>query len=396
MKRKKAFFALISRVAGTKIARVKRCSRADFLLLAALACALAAGTLGAAENAQDSPQKGKRKITEPTGTLEGYFVRVKSGISGEKELYYNKDGSLRGGNVDGMLGGDFALDESLLGDDADGASAFDFSPGTDAVPAENSSENSEENLSENSAKNVPAKRAAANAEKVVPADKETVQIVPKFGASANSEKSADEEEGEVDEHSILKKYSKTKNDFGLAENLKKIIGKDENDRYDTAFSMREWQNSSSYGIRRWNGVPDADGNTEMNYELAHAEIRSRNGGENVPGGLFDMRVSGAGERIFVRNGETSSAVEVRLDERFSSKEIRPIERARSLNESSGLSMQDINRYQFRRNRPSVDGLPVVSPGGNGDVQMKKIGGKSAGTLPANSDAGTADGGSAKK
>lgn len=388
MKRKKAFFALISRVTGTKIARVKRCSRADFLLFAALACTLAAGTLGAAENAQDSPQKGKRKITEPTGTLEGYFVRVKSGISGEKELYYNKDGSLRGGNVDGMLGGDFALDESLLGDDADGAPAFDFSPGTDAVPAENSSENS----AENSAKN-PAENASA---KVVPADKETVQIVSKFGASANSEKSADEEEGEVDEHSILRKYSKTKNDFGLAENLKKIIGKDENDRYDKAFSMGEWQNSSRYGIRRWNGVPDADGNTDMNYELAHAEIRSRNGGENVPGGLFDMRVSGAGERIFVRNGENSSAVEVRLSERFSSKEIRPIERARSLNESSGLSMQDINRYQFRRNRPSVDGLPVVSPGGNGDVQMKKIGGKSAGTLPANSDAGTADGGNAKK
>lgn len=372
---------MISRTAGTKIARVKRRSRADFLLLAALVCALAAGTLGAAENAQDS-QKGKRKITDPTGTLEGYFVRVKSGVSGERELYYNKDGTLRGGNVDGMLGGDFALDESLLGDDADGASAFNFSPGTEAETAENSSENPP--------KKVSGERAAASRENVVPAGGETVEIVPKIGASA----APDEEEGEVDEHSILRKYSKTKNDFGLAENFKKIIGKDENDRYDKAFTMREWQNSSRYGIRRWDGIPDADGNADMNYELARAEVRMRNGGENVPGGLFDMRVSGAGERIFVRNGENSSAVEVRLNERFSSKEIRPIERAHSLGESSGLSMQDINRYQFRRNRPSVDGLPVISPGGNGDVQMKKLGGKSAGTEPADSDAGTAAAGTA--
>jgi hypothetical protein len=34
-----------------------------------------------------------------------------------------------------------------------------------------------------------------------------------------------------------------------------------------------------------------------------------------------------------------------------------------------LSMQDINRYQFRRNRSSDPGLPVVKPGSD-DVQSK--------------------------
>ena len=34
-----------------------------------------------------------------------------------------------------------------------------------------------------------------------------------------------------------------------------------------------------------------------------------------------------------------------------------------------LSMQDINRYQFRRNRSSDPGLPVVKPGSD-DVQTK--------------------------
>ncbi len=87
-----------------------------------LASAIAAGTLCAA------PAPKKKKITAPTSTLEGYFVRVKSGVSGEKELYYDKDGTLRKTLGDGLLGGEFSLDESLLSG-SDGLD-LDFAPGT--------------------------------------------------------------------------------------------------------------------------------------------------------------------------------------------------------------------------------------------------------------------------
>lgn len=372
------------------IAAVISRSRAAFLLAAALACAFAAVTLSAAENADENPsenKKNKRKITEPTGTLEGYFVRVKSGVSGEKELYYNKDGTLRSASGDGLLDGNFSLDESLLGDDGDDA-AFDFAPGTDAPDDAAAGGNAPKNVPETASphgknaraadavpaeKNVPAKATSADGAKISFPEKNAPEAASEAVPAADD----DAEEGSVDEFSILRKYSRKKNDFGLTENYKNVIGATAAERYKKSYSLKDWQNAAGYGygMRRWMSARDDD-----NYGMRTAEFRPEKSGANVPAGLFDTRSERAGERMFVRNGE--STLEVRLNERFSSQNVRTAERARVLRESSGFSMQDINRYQFRRNRPSIDGLPVISPGGDGEVQMRKIGGKST---PGNGD-----------
>lgn len=380
------------------IAAVISRSRAAFLLAAALVCAFAAVTLSAAENADENPsenKKNKRKITEPTGTLEGYFVRVKSGVSGEKELYYNKDGTLRSASGNGLLDGNFSLDESLLGDDGDDA-AFDFAPGTDAPDDAAADGNAPKNVPETaSPRGKNARAAAVPAEKNVPdkatsADDAKISFPEKNAPEAASKvvpdaADADEEEGSVDEFSILRKYSRKKNDFGLTENYKNVIGATAAERYKKSYSLKDWQNAAGYGygMRRWMSARDDD-----NYGMRTAELRPENDGANVPAGLFDTRSERAGERMFVRNGE--STLEVRLNERFSSQNVRTAERARVLRESSGFSMQDINRYQFRRNRPSIDGLPVISPGGDGEVQMRKIGGKSTPGNDGGNDSGGDD------
>lgn len=295
----------------------------------AVALALSAGS---AFSAESSAQGGKsnRKITDPTSTLEGYFVRVKSAVSGEKELYYNKDGSLRTDLGSGLLEGDFSLDESLLG--GDDALDFSFESAGEGVPEKNKETNP-----------APAVKKAKPESSRVPAP-----IAP--AAKPAKEKKV-EPDGTVDEHSILKKYSKEKRDFGLAENFQKTLEMTADSRFDKSFSMREWQNSTSFGMRRFSRLDDDP------VEMRGAFLPD---GENVPGGLFSSSAEVAGNRMFVRRDD--GLVPVNLNERFSNQDVRPNERSRLMRETSGLSMQDINRYQFRRNRSTEAGLPVVSPG----------------------------------
>ena len=80
--------------------------------------------------------------------------------------------------------------------------------------------------------------------------------------------------------------------------------------------------------------------------------------------------------MFVRTD--NGLLEVKLNARFSSvQNMRAAERPIALRESSGFSMQDINRYQFRRNRSSDPGLSVVSPGGKGEVRKETFNGGNA-------------------
>lgn len=314
-----------------------------------LASAIAAGTLCAA------PVPKKKKITAPTSTLEGYFVRVKSGVSGEKELYYDKDGTLRKTLGDGLLGGEFSLDESLLSG-SDGLD-LDFAPGT--PPPQPSA-----------AAQTPAKAAGeipSPAVPAAPAAEAPAETPPAAFAREEKSAAASEEDGVVDDEALLKKFSSRKapDAFGVSsENFRKVLNAEADDRFFEPFSLREWQGSTAFGMRRFSSETDA-------FEMRSAE-RADDG--NFEAGLFETRSALAGERMFVRDGD--GLFEVRLNERFSAAE-RTIANglARPLRETSGFSMQDINRYQFRRNRSSDPGLPVVSPDSGGNARRENFGGR---------------------
>lgn len=314
-----------------RISRVKSFSSAARLFCSAFACAFAAGTLCA-----DEPEE-KKKIA---GELQGYFVRVKSGVSGEKELYYNKDGSLRSTSGDGLLGGDFSLDESLLGD---GDLNLEFEP--EPIP--------QDEAPQSAVARVPAKKSSELPPPPVPATK------------ASAKKSEPEEEiGTVDEDATLRKFSRKHSDFGInSDNFKKVVNTTVTDRFSDAVSLREWQGSVSYGMRRFSGLDE-------NYEMRTAQFD----GSAIELGLFETRSNLAGEKMFVRTNE--GLLEVRLNSKFSSMQnMRAAERPIALRETSGFSMQDINRYQFRRNRSGDPGLSVVSPGGEGTVRKETFNGK---------------------
>lgn len=338
----KTRFLLRSANVWEKIRAVKKCfPKLRLCTLAALA--LAAGSL-IATGADDASRaaKPKKKITEPTSTLEGYFVRVKSAISGEKELYYNKDGTLRTDVGSGLLEGNFSLDESLLGDDGGFPS--------EEIPSETTPAGTDI---------TPPDPAAVERSEIAP---ETEQNAPPAPAPVKRP----EPDGVVDEHSILKKFSKENRDFGIAENFRKTIDMTHAD-FAKAFSMKEWKNATSFGMRHF--IRADEGDVDMR---AFAEPD----GLNVPGGNFSAEVSPAGNRMFVRRD--GGLYPVKLNGTFSNATVRENERSRMMQVSSGLSMQDINRYQFRRNRSTDPGLPVVSPGGNGNVRRENFGGKNSG------------------
>ncbi len=327
-------FNLRERGLCERIRGVKRFSPMARVGYVAFVLAFAAGTLCAEDSGE------KKKIA---GELQGYFVRVKSGVSGEKEFYYNKDGSLRSSSGDALLGGDFSLDESLLGD-GDLNPEFEPEPLSDGDLAPASPAPAEK-------KRVPAPGGPASSP-VVPA------VAPeKFDFP-------EEEIGVVDEDATLRKFSRKRNDFGInTENFKKIVNTTLTDRYDEAVSLREWQGSSSYGIRRYDSLTG-------NYEMRSSPLN----GNTLDLGLFETRTNLAGEKMFVRTND--GLLEVRLNGKFSSMQnMRAAERPIALRESSGFSMQDINRYQFRRNRSSDPGLSVVSPGGEGTVRKESFNGK---------------------
>lgn len=307
----------------------------------ALASACAAGTLFA----ESSP--GKRKITEPTSELEGYFVRVKSAVSGEKQIYYNKDGTVRGSLGDGLLGGDFSLDASLLGDE-EGDSGLNLTP--EEIPSRPDA----------ASEAVPA--PAAEPSPHPPANVPATSSAPR----SRAEKTAAENEGTVDEHSILRKFSKEKAAGTYRvdpENFKKVLNEEADASWKEAFSMRDWQGNTTFGMRRFSG------GTER-YEMLGAELGR---GNVATPGRFEATSTLAGERMFVRNA--NGAIEVRINDRYSSSgRVFPNARARTLRESSGFSMQDINRYQFRRNRSDSPGLPVASPASGGNVRRENFGG----------------------
>lgn len=305
----------------------------------ALASAGAAGTLFAEQSS------GKRKITQPTSELEGYFVRVKSAVSGEKQIYYNKDGTVRGSLGDGLLGGDFSLDASLLGDDGD----FGLNLTPEEIPSPPAAATS--------ADGVPANSAPAN----VPATAAPRSRAEKTDAA----KTATEADGTVDEHSILRKFSKEKTAGNYRvdpENFKKVLNEDADASWKESFSMREWRGNTAFGMRRFSGGAE-------NYAMRGAEL-GRGNVEDL--GRFEATSTLAGERMFVRNA--NGAIEVRINERYSSSgRVFPNARARTVRESSGFSMQDINRYQFRRNRSDSPGLPVASPASGGNVRRENFG-----------------------
>ena len=290
--------------------------------------------------------KEKRKITQPTSELEGYFVRVKSGITGEKQIYYNKDGTLRGSRGDGLLGGDFSLDESLLGGEG-----LDLNLTPEEIPSEVVRAEEEENPSP----------------PPVPAETEAVSAPP---PRASVPARREEEVGVVDEDSLLRKFSERKSPGTFQvdpENFKKVLNAEADGRWKESISLREWQGGeSAFGMRRFSSAGNA-------YAMRAAALGE---GDGIEMGRFEAKSALAGERMFVRNSE--GVLEVRINDRFSAEgRVRASARAKTVRESSGFSMQDINRYQFRRNRSAEPGLPVASPGSGGNVRRENFGGGKA-------------------
>ncbi len=307
------------------------------------ALAIAAGTLSAPAE--------EKKPGVVAGELGGYFVRVKSDLSGEKELYYDKDGTLRSSTGDGLLDGDFSLDESLLSDDADFGFPVPAEPRT-ATPA-----------GKNPAHSVPADAGAETSQKTRRTETPAPATPDSSGKSAPAPAArapAAEQEGTVDEDSALRKLARERSFENYAN--RKVLDMNVTDRYGNTLSFRDWQGSGAFGMRRFSDLHEG-------YEMRAAEMDSR----SVEFGLFEPRVSFDGAKMFVRRD--NGVVEVRLNKRFSaSPRVFPNERAKTVRESSGFSMQDINRYQFRRNRSSDPGLPVVSPKKSGEVRRESFGG----------------------
>lgn len=315
-----------------KIVCVMKTFLRNKIVLAALTACVAVGTVSAEDDEEGKPIGG---------TLEGYFVRVKSELSGEKELYYNKDGTLRSSSEDGLLGGDFSLDESLFsgGDDLD----LSFSPETTASPKKDA---------------VPAKKPMPTP--LVPAEDSEERPAASQVVSRLSATKFVEDDG-VDEHSILRRFSREKRDFGINEaTYKKILNKEATDHFTEAYSLKNWQGATSYGIRRYSSEREG-------YEMRSAGFDT----DSITMGRFDTTSSIAGERMFVRNSE--GLLEVRLTDRFKGLSKNSTKGAITVRETSGFSMQDINRYQFRRNRSTEAGLPVTSPGSDGEVRTENFG-----------------------
>lgn len=306
------------------------------------ALAIAAGTLSAPAE--------EKKPGVVAGELGGYFVRVKSDLSGEKELYYDKDGTLRSSIGDGLLGGDFSLDESLLSDDADFGFPVPAEPRT-ATPAE---KNPARSVSADDGAGTPQK--TRRTETPVPATPDSSEK----SAPAPAARAPAEQEGTVDEDSALRKLARERSLENYAN--RKVLDMEVTDRYGNTLSFRDWQGGGAFGMRRFSDLREG-------YEMRAAGTDSR----SVEFGLFEPRVSFDGAKMFVRRD--NGVVEVRLNERFSaSPRVFSNERAKTVRESSGFSMQDINRYQFRRNRSSDPGLPVVSPKKSGEVRREPFGG----------------------
>lgn len=73
-----------------------------------------------------------------------------------------------------------------------------------------------------------------------------------------------------------------------------------------------------------------------------------------------------------RTGGTAALAETRVDEASLAGTLaRANADARSPRSLDQLSMQDINRYQFRRARSTEPGLPVVRPGAGGEIRSNR-------------------------
>ena len=138
------------------------------------------------------------------------------------------------------------------------------------------------------------------------------------------------------------------------------IGKDTVYSRDNLMTLDSWHGRyDTYGRRR------ADLAVEDSFE---AEVRPK---DTIAIKSYDRRMASVGGRAEIRgiDGRMATEKSGAYDVRPSS----PSDRAAPKSVDQ-LSMQDINKYQFRRNRSDEPGLPVVRPG-SPDVQTKGSGGK---------------------
>jgi hypothetical protein len=199
----------------------------------------------------------------------------------------------------------------------------------------------------------PAAKPAAPSQSIKTADGRTVP----FSVSGQGVgKSVDEA---VDFNSSLKKASKSS---GLMEQ-----------RFDTAMSSigkdQVYSRNNLVTLDTWHGRYDTLGRKKSDIELKDtlgASVRPKDTVEVKSVDRIKSAVSGTKaevkdweERMGVETNAKYTGVKSNWQGRLNP-DPKTVDQ---------LSMQDINRYQFRRNRSSDPGLPVVKPGSE-DVQSK--------------------------
>ena len=168
--------------------------------------------------------------------------------------------------------------------------------------------------------------------------------------------------GQIDPNSTLKNFMKINDGLARTRDFGEAVGIETTDRYDNVITMDQWHSKfSSLGARRADNYSRESALGESRYSGA-SKTFERNVLEN------DLMWSRSREsRITVDN-----SLAQKITERYSTGNATKhgAMRLAAPGERGGLSMQDINRYQFRRSHSDEAGLPVVSPGGNG-VSVKK-------------------------
>ena len=358
---------------------------------------LTAGTLGAAA-------AGFVKNAD----VGGYRVIVEGGgVEQRKEIQYDADGNViydsRGINLDHLNKG--TIDNSLLGGGLElnldpTAEIIEETPApVDPVPAKQTEVKHEEKSTQEKPTGTPKKRfkspwtvspeAIARAEKIL-AERRARE---KAEAQKNArEQAADDErgnadasvsvdprnslvqqpmtkdgrkmpfyltgsrggdEGEVDPSAGLKDFMRINENYGNSLD-RESYDLERNEGYSNIISMTEWHSKfSSLGAKR----------TQRYESTAERFTGKIDSPEMLERKILDNSL------MWTRSKESQITVNEslarRLTEKYTtgSKSGKYDIRLPAPGERTGLSMQDINRYQFRRSHSTEAGLPVVQPAG---------------------------------
>ncbi|MBR5621932.1 MAG: hypothetical protein IKW49_01965 [Opitutales bacterium] len=383
---------------------MKTAAPAVFLPLVSVALLTAAGTL-------DAVAAGFVKNAD----VGGYRVIVEGGgVEARKEIQYDADGNViydsRGINLQNLNKG--TIDNSLLG----GGLELNLDPTgeTDDLPFQQTENEAKADASEKKqttesadtpaeteTKPAPQKRrfkspwtvspeVIARAQKIL-AERKAAEARSRANEKKRSETSRDDDdedsdgsisvdprnslvsqpmtkdgrkmpfyltgknydEGEVDPSAGLKDFMRINENYGNSLD-RESYDLERNEGYSNIISMKEWHSKfSSLGAKR-----------SQRYEGTAERFSERfDSPETLERKILDNSL------MWTRSRESQITVNESLARRLAEKYTTGSKsgnydvRLPAPGERTGLSMQDINRYQFRRSHSTESGLPVVQPAG---------------------------------